>query len=166
MNLLDVIADAIEPAYALLPAKMNSPEATVQLLTTGSQESRFRYRRQMNMGPAMGLWQFERGGGVKGVMTHPASEPHLRSLCVARGCPFTAADVWQRLEVDDVLAAGAARLLYWTDPRRLPDIRDETYPGAWAAAAWALYLRTWRPGKSHRDTWDAFHLEARRAVGL
>lgn len=43
------------------------------------------------------------------------------------------------LEVDDVLAAGFARLLLWTDPHRLPAVGD-------VEGAWQLYLRTWRPG--------------------
>ena len=28
------------------------------------------------------------------------------------------------------------------------------------AGAWNLYIRTWRPGKPHRHTWDAFHQQA------
>lgn len=166
LTLQEIIADIIEPAYALLPARMNAPAATVQLLATTLQEDPQQLRRQMGNGPARGLWQFERGGGVKGVMTHPASAEAMQALCLARGCPFAAMDIWERLETDDVLAAGAARLLYWTDPKRLPDARDEDYPGAWAAAGWALYLRTWRPGQPHREFWDAHHMAARRAVGL
>lgn len=163
MKLSEVITEAIDPAYALLPARMASTEATVQLLATGLQESRFEYRRQMGNGPARSFWQFERTGGVKGVMTHPASEPHMRVLCEARGVPFTAMDIWQSMEFDDVLAAGASRLLYWTDPKVLPSAKDGK---EWANAGWALYLRTWRPGKPHRDTWDANHLAARRELGV
>lgn len=163
MKLSEIITDAIDPAYALLPARMASTEATVQLLATGLQESRFEYRRQMGNGPARSFWQFERGGGVKGVMSHPASAAHMQALCEARGVPFTMMDIWQSMEFDDVLAAGAARLLYWTDPKALPSARD----GAeWANAAWALYLRTWRPGKPHRETWDANHAAARRELGV
>lgn len=163
MKLSEIITEAIDPAYALLPARMASTEATVQLLATGLQESRFEYRRQMGNGPARSFWQFERGGGVKGVMSHPASAAHMQAICEARGVPFTAMDIWQSMEFDDVLAAGAARLLYWTDPKALPSARD----GAeWANAAWALYLRTWRPGKPHRETWDANHAAARRELGV
>ncbi|MNL86831.1 hypothetical protein D3C87_2157110 [compost metagenome] len=49
-----------------------------------------------------------------------------------------------------MLAAGVARLLLWTDPKTLPSIGD-------VDAAWALYLRTWRPGKPHPQTWPALH---------
>ena len=58
---------------------------------------------------------------------------------------------------DDALAAVAARLLLFTDPKKLPELSD-------AAGAWNLYVRTWRPGKPHRKTWDAFHAEAVKTV--
>lgn len=159
MKLAQLITDAIDPAYALLPARMASTEATVQLLATTLQEDPQQLRRQMGNGPARGLWQFERGGGVKGVMTHPASEPHMRKLCEARGVPFLPMDVWQSLELDDVFAAGTARLLYWTDPKPLPAAND-------APAGWALYLRTWRPGRPHPEKWPANHAAARRELGV
>lgn len=159
MKLSEVMSQAILPAYALLPARMASDAASVQLLATGLQESLFEFRRQKGNGPARSFWQFERGGGVKGVMTHPASAPHMRTLCDARGVPWTAMDVWNAMEFDDVLAAGASRLLYWTDPKPLPAVND-------AASAWDLYLRTWRPGKPHIDTWGVYHLQARRELGL
>lgn len=165
MNLSQVITDMIDPAYALLPARMASTDATVQLLATGLQESRFEHRRQMGNGPARSFWQFERGGGVKGVMSHPSSADQMRALCDARGVPFTAMDVWTAMETDDVLAAGASRLLYWTDPKPIPSAAN-TGGDAWAQAGWALYLRTWRPGKPHPETWAAYHMAARRALGV
>ena len=109
------------------------------LLAIGLQESRFVHRRQIG-GPARGFWQFEQGGGVRGVLAHPASAALARQVCQVRGVPPTAPSVYSRLELDDVLAAAFARLLLWTDPARLPRTGD-------ADAAWALYLRTWRPGK-------------------
>ena len=159
MLLSEIIASAINPALALLPAKMDSPAARVMLLTTGLQESKFEDRRQKGNGPARGFWQFERGGGVKGAMEHAASKDHLAALCVERRVPFTAAGIWTAIEFDDVLAAGLARLLYWTDPGRLPAITD-------AGASWALYLRTWRPGRPHPETWAAYHKTARSALQL
>jgi len=159
MNLIDIIKTAINPALAILPMAMDSPKARVQLLTTGQQESQFKYRRQMGNGPARGFWQFERGGGVKGVFTHHASTGHLHNLCKARGVPFDVPTIWAALETDDVLAAGVARLLYYTDPKPLPAVDD-------AEGSWALYLRTWRPGKPHPETWPAYHQQARDALGL
>lgn len=163
MMLGDVVRTAIDPAMALLPRQMDGPEARVMLLAIGLQESRFEVRRQFGDGPARGWWQFERGtqasrGGVWGVVLHPTSRYWLASLCAARDVPFKAAEIWARLEHDDVLAAGVARLLLFTDPKRLPAADD-------AEGAWQLYARrTWRPGRPHRETWDTFHALARGAV--
>lgn len=159
MTLADIIKNAINPALAILPMSMDSPKARVMLLATGLQESRFEHRRQMGNGPARGFWQFERGGGVKGVFTHQASTGHLHNLCKARGVPFDIPTIWAALETDDVLAAGVARLLYYTDPKPLPAVDD-------AEGSWKLYLRTWRPGKPHAEKWPGYHQQARDAMGL
>lgn len=143
----------LEQAFALLPDRMDTPEARCMLLTIGLQESRFLYRRQMNMGPAMGFWQFEKGGGVRGVLNHPASKAHVLQLCEARGCQPIVENIWQQLETDDVFAAGIARLLLWTDPKALPAVDDFD-------ASWALYLRVWRPGKPHPETWADYRRQA------
>lgn len=158
MDLKTVIDVAIKPALMLLPAKMDTPAACVLLLGTGLQESRFLYRRQLGDGPARGLWQFERSGGVRGVLTHPASREHAYRICVARGVNPVAADVHPALEVDDVLAATFARLLMWTDAWRLPIVGD-------VQGGWDLYIRTWRPGKPHPKTWPALYRQALGAVG-
>lgn len=157
MNLSEITKTGINPALALLPAKMDTPRARVMLLAIGLQESRFVHRRQIK-GPAVGFWQFERGGGVRGVLTHPSSWADARSICTARDVEPTATDVYNSLAHDDILAAGFARLLLWTDPASLPAIGDSD-------AAWQLYLRTWRPGKPHPGTWDALYSQAVAAVG-
>lgn len=157
-TLAEIIQNAYLPAVAIIGVK-DSPEARVQILATGLQESRFQFRRQMGNGPAMGFWQFERGGGVKGVLQHPASRVKAISLCNAREVQPDAYAVWTMLETDDVLAAGFARLLLLTDPRALPAVTD-------ADGAWDCYVRNWRPGKPHRQTWDANHAAARAAVGV
>ena len=157
MTLQKITEAAVRPALALLPSAMDTPPAHCMLLAIGLQESRFVHRRQIG-GPARGFWQFEQGGGVRGVLAHPASAALARQVCQTRGVPPTAPSVYSRLELDDVLAAAFARLLLWTDPARLPRTGD-------ADAAWALYLRTWRPGKPHRQTWDALHAQAAQAIG-
>jgi hypothetical protein len=159
--LLDsILKTAIEPALALLPEKMDSDAARVMLLAIGLQESRFLYRFQKVAGkpyikgPARGFWQFEKGGGVKGVMTHVATAEHARKLCSERGVHWDATAIHEAIEVDDVLAAGFARLLLFADPRKLPAVNashDE---------AWEAYVSAWRPGKPHRHTWDQFHKAA------
>jgi len=149
---------AVRPAFELL-AKPWTNEARVMMLTIGLQESQFKYRRQMNQGPATGFWQFENGGGVRGVMTHDASKLLAERLCKARGVAFTRGDVWARLETDDVLAAGFARLLLLTDPKPLPPVLA-------MHMAWDYYERNWRPGKPHPDKWPANHQRVLKYLGL
>lgn len=175
MTLDEITAAGIDPALKLLPARMDSPEARVMLLTIGLQESRFEYRWQVldrarpNLkGPARGFWEMERGtkasrGGVCGVVLHDASRALSKALCRARGCPFSGWAIWHAIETDDVLAAGFARLLLFTDPRPLPAVDDAT-------AAWDYYVRCWRPGAVERSKdeaarlfkkWLGYHLAAK-----
>lgn len=140
--------------FAILGHRFDSPAARAMLWAMGRQEGRMVYRRQIG-GPARGLWHFEKGGGVKGVLTHPASKKLAADICEARGVKPTAAEVYQALEKDDVLAAGFARLLLFTDPRPLP-----TPVASSEQDAWSYYIRNWRPGKPHRHTWGKFWKEA------
>lgn len=155
MSLLQTITDtAINPALALLPDRMDTPEARVMLLAIGLQESRFLHRRQIK-GPARGFWQFEMGGGVRGVLNHDATFAHAQKVCAARNVWPKPDSVYQDLERDDVLAAAFARLLLWSDPKPIPTEKS---------AAWSLYERTWRPGRPHRETWDDFFQQAQEFV--
>ncbi len=153
------VLDKIDAGLALLPSAMSTAEARVMLYAIGLQESRMTYRRQIvngkPIGPAKGLWQFERGGGCKGVVEHQASRYWMNRICIRQNVPFNATEVWNNLEHDDAFAAAAARLLLFTDPKKLPDIGD-------ANGAWNLYVRVGRPGKPHRHTWDAFHQQAKQ----
>lgn len=136
----------IPVAYVLLPAAMVSTEATAMLLAIALQESQGEKRRQIGGGPARGFWQFERDGGVAGVIAHHASRPAIGAVLDVLRYPVYAEDCYRAIEHNDVLAACFARLLLWTDPRPLPahDAPDE---------AWDLYMRTWRPGKPHPERW-------------
>ena len=154
--LKNVIQTAIEPALALLPARMKSKKAVVMMLAIGLQESRFIHRRQIK-GPARGFWQFESGGGVRGVLNFHSTHDLAKHIALERIGTADRAAIYNALEHDDVLAAVFARLLLWTDPRSLPALGD-------VQAAWDLYLRTWRPGKPHRHTWDALYQQALKAV--
>lgn len=151
---MDALHDAVDPALAELPERMTSDAARVMLVAIGLQESRLTWRRQRAGGPARGLWQFERSA-VRGVLVHEASRSVARRACERRGLPATATAVWLAIETDDVLAAVFARLLLWTDPLPLPDDMD---------AGWSYYLRNWRPGKPHPQTWPAFYRRAALAV--
>lgn len=159
MALSRVIHDILNPALALVPMKMDSPRARLQLLTTGQQESQFQYRRQMGNGPARGFWQFEQNGSVKGVMTHPATTAIAHDVCSGFGIPWERPNVWAALETNDVLACVFARLNLWWAPGALPDIGDRE-------GAWKLYVDTWRPGKPHPEKWGAYYDNARAALGL
>jgi len=76
MKPIDFIRNALEPAFNLLPENMNTHQAKVIMLAIAFQESGLEYRRQIG-GPAKSYFQFEQGGGGRGVLTHQASKPHI-----------------------------------------------------------------------------------------
>lgn len=140
----------------LLPARFDSREARVLMLAIALQESNLAHRKQVG-GPAMGLWQFEQGGGVHGVLNHAASRLYARSVCLLRAVAPNDGDLYRALSHDDLLACAMARLLLWTDTDALPKIGD-------VEGAWDYYLRNWRPGKPHPETWRSHYLTAVGAI--
>lgn len=153
MKTADYLRDLVFPAaFALLPAKMDTPAARALLLTIALQESRCCTRYQFGGGPARGFFQFETGG-IAGVVTHRASKSHLEAVCQTLLYPPAVSALYAAIEHNDVLATVCARLLLWTDAKPLPDPQDPQ-------AAWEMYLRTWRPGKPRRASWDGFYFEA------
>lgn len=153
LSLATVIEKIITPA---LPPNLRTPPAVVELLGIGLQESRFKHRLQVG-GPARGFWQFERGGGIKGVLTHPASKAAAASYAASANVEPTAAACYKAVAENDQLACQFARLLLLTDPAPLPAVGDQD-------AAWAYYLRNWRPGKPHPQTWPELYQRAVAAV--
>ena len=148
----------VVPALALLgAARYDSPEARVLLLAISGQESGLAHRRQVK-GPARGLWQFEEGGGVRGVLNHPSTRVAAAALCKAQGVSANPASVYLQLELDDILAAGFARLLLFTLPQRLPELGN-------VSMGWKQYLDAWRPGKPHIDRWPKCYAAAMQAAG-
>jgi hypothetical protein len=145
----------LSDGLALLPSKFDSLKARGLILTIVLQESAGIYRRQMGNGPARGLAQFELNG-VKGLLEHKATKPHLAKLCATLKVEPKTHAIWSALEHNDVLAMAVARLnLYWhADP--LPDLYAEQ-------AGLAYYLDCWRPGawKRHpeevRERWHRNH---------
>lgn len=165
-------ASALSSALQLLPPVMDSAAARLELIAIGLQESRLIHRWQVIdakrpdvKGPARGLLQFERGGGVTGVLLHAASSDYALAVCSARGVKPTVSAVYAAIETDDVLAFALGRLLLWTDPKRLPAVGD-------VEGAWQLYLRTWRPGAYERDPiglrakWATNYQTAMTTVGV
>lgn len=161
MSLQQLLIDTVTPALEILPAKMTSLAATVMLLAIHLQEDPNDLPQQMGGGPAHGFWQFERGGAVRGVMTHPATAKYAFDICRIRGVQFTYDDAYQALTTDQILACCFARLLLWTDPSTLPV--PELASGS---AAWEVYLRNWRPGKPGPARWPANWRAALAAAGV
>lgn len=159
-----ILAKAVAPALDLLPRQMDTQQARTMLVAIGLQESALQMRYQLvkdkpgSKGPARGLWQFEQHGGVLGVMGHRQTEHLSRWLLFTRKTgTVVRRNVWVALEYDDVLAAGFARLLLWSDPSPLPAVGD-------MYEAWNAYMHIWRPGKPHRDAWARNYERAMRAV--
>lgn len=142
-----LLRQAIRPALALLPPAMTSREAEALLVAIAWQESECRHRRQVPVPYARSYWQFERGGGVAGVLRHRATGHHARQVCAALDIDADTGPVYEAMEYQDVLAAAFARLLLWTLPGPLPT-RGQRDTG------WAQYLAAWRPGKPHEHTWS------------
>lgn len=148
-----ILRFTIPAAYSLLPDGMRSDKATAMLLAVGLQESDgFTARRQYNRGPAHGFWQFERAGGVKGALTHPASKDAADAVIDAlryrlpKATPARQAlEVFEAITHNDTLACCLARLLLWTLPVPLPG-RDDV------STAWHQYVEAWRPGAVTRGT--------------
>jgi len=136
--------ESITAAFNAMPTKMASPEARLILLAIQLQEDPQQLRKQIR-GPARGLWMFEAGGGVRGVLQHETTSRAARDLCARCDVLPDSASVWASLEENDLLAAGFARLLLWTDPEPLPKAGE-------VRQAFDLYLRTWRPGAYTRGT--------------
>ena len=125
-----------------------SPQADQMLLTIALQESGLKHRYQVlsngRPGPARGWWQFERMGGVAGVLAHASTAKSAAKVCAYLEVNKSVDDVWRALEGNDALAVCFARLLLWSDPRPLP---------TQSALGWGYYLDNWRPGKPHAETW-------------
>lgn len=147
----------VPAALALLPGRMTTPSAKAMLLAIGMQESRFDNRVQLPNGPAHGYWQFEKGGGVRGVLGHASTAPIIVHVLQTLNYRANEAECYAAISHNDVLACVFARLLLWTVPGALPIPSDPQ-------RAWLQYLNGWRPGKPHPQTWPAFYAEAWRIV--
>jgi len=156
-TLVQVNDDILSPALRLLPGKMDTLAARRMLLAIGLQESGFATMVQYGNGPARSYWQFERGGGVAGVLRHPSSKDIAEAVCRQRNVPANSLAVWKAMETDAQLGACFARLLLYTDPMPIP---------IGASEGWACYLRNWRPGKPHPDKWPSCWTAANIALGL
>jgi anti-sigma regulatory factor (Ser/Thr protein kinase) len=103
-----ILRDVVDPALQALPVRMTSAEARVMLLAIGAQESRLIHRKQLPLragmppGPARGLWQFEAGGGVVGIINHPASRRLALEALQREDVPPTPRAAWAALAENDL----------------------------------------------------------------
>lgn len=169
---MPTLRDDIDAGLSLLPEKMRDIRARVLLYATNRQENPNRSPRQIISkggklvpeGPAVGDYQFEKGGAVVDVLTRATSRTLAGQVLAARGVQPSTTAVFKALQTDPVLAAALARLNYYNDPHALPALGDE-------AGNWALYLRTWRPGayarqpQELRAKWRGSYADAMKAYG-
>lgn len=148
-----LIQTGIAPALGELELHgiKDTPEARRFLLAIAMQESSLAHRRQVvqggaENGPAASFWQFEQGGGCKGVLNHRSTAVRMAKLCADYNVMPTAPGLWEAMRYNDVVAAAAARLLVYTLPKGLPTTEQE---------GWEQYIAAWRPGKPHVRTWAA-----------
>lgn len=149
------LTSIVDPGMTLL-AQLGGPRVSAlsrrMLVAIAMQESgpslvaRYQHSPAVQPGPARGWWQFERMGGAAGVLTHASSRVWAQRLCEHCTVIPQPAAVWRALEGHDMLAAGFARLLLFTEPQPLPTTREE---------GWNQYMRNWRPGKPHAGAWPS-----------
>jgi len=153
-TLRQLIDEDFAQGLALLPLAMsrNRAQVHVQLLTTHLQESPGQDQCQLPRkaggvcGPARGIFQFEKNGGVRGVLEHHSTKNVARQLCVELGIEPTVDAVYEALRTtDDRLDVAFARMLYWTDKDPLPEFGD-------VSKSWEYYIRNWRPGAFSNGT--------------
>lgn len=148
------LVDILDPGLVFL-ASIEGPIPTDDvrrfLLCVALQESgatltaRYQNSPSPEPGPARGWYQFESGGGVKGVLTHGASSSLAKAACNHLHVVASQDAVWRALEGHDRLATVFARLLLFTDTHPVPTT---------ASGAWDCYCnRLWRPGKPHPAMW-------------
>lgn len=140
----------------VVPKSFNTPQAEVMLLAIALQESNCRYRFQVK-GPARGFWQFERGGGFKGVLRHSSSKLIIADLLDAAVLPKDDELLWDALPYSELAQVFFARLLLWTVPKPLPAVGEQQ-------AAWRYYEDVWRPGKPRPLAWAKCYPDAMEAV--
>lgn len=149
----EMIMTLVRPELRRLADTRNIPHsaaAEAMLLAIGLQESGFVHRDQVvpgkppgQIGPATGYWQFEKNGGVAGVLRHSRTAEIARDLCDAYQLASLPTAAWEFFaeEAGEELACDFARLLLLTDPAPLPMPLASN-----CEIAFEMYLRNWRPG--------------------
>ncbi len=156
--LTGLLLDVIRPVHDGLHLEYGVPasiEADCLSLAIKVQESGLTAVRDQGdpnvTGPATGLWQFEKTGGVWEVLNMQKIAPIFIELCGRAGVRPVDDVVWRFFTTpqSDDLAAAAARLVMYLDPAPLPPATPEG-----VQAALAYYLRRWRPASNPRREQD------------
>lgn len=135
---------------------LRSKTADVLVMAIAGQESRWAARRQIGIGQyypqsvgARGYWQMEStwGGPVALNDVIQKAPVQLAAVCNRLEIPTDELALYEACAWNDTLACALARLLLWIDPAPLPAVGDKE-------GAWQYYVRNWRPGAPHRETWD------------
>lgn len=153
--------DIVDPSLKRLTewtGLVSDDRARVLVMAIAGQESNWRYRLQSPVPYARSYWQFELGGAVRGVLTHPASADRIRTVCRALDLICTEEAVYDVMAWNETLACCMARLLLWTDPRPLPAVGEREL-------AWNYYCHTWNPGAPHPERWAQNYAIAKALVG-
>ena len=147
---------------SLLPGKYDTPQRRVMMIAIAGQESGdWLQTRQIAFyrdgkpvyGKANGVTQFEENGAVKAVLQHVSTSIEAKAVCLRRGVAPLPGDAWRAMAVDQPFNLAFAALLLYSDRAPLPALGD-------VEGALAYYLRNWRPGKPHPDTWRFYYLAA------
>lgn len=160
MQLKHLLRHVVRPALTILSEladkPMGGPEVECLMLAIALQESDAAARAQHG-GPARSYWQFERRGGFYGVRNHARTKDLAAALAKALDLAGDEEMLWLAFPDNDLLAAGFARLLIYSDNAKIPALgaQDE---------AWQYYLRNWRPGKPGPGRWPKCYTAALQLV--
>ena len=163
MTPIRLLQTAILPALNELategiPANVNAARL---MLAIALQESSLSYRRQVvgsaEVGPAVSFWQFEKGGGCVGVLSHPSTALKMKNICGAFNVYPDPASLWAAMQYQDIVAASAARLLIYSLPHSLPENEKD---------GWEQYVSAWRPGKPRPADWTENWAIASKTIGV
>lgn len=164
MTPVRLLTTAIIPAMSELAERgiPDTLDARRFVLAIALQESALAHRRQVSSGglengPAASFWQFEQGGGCRGVLSHELTAQRMLEVCEAYNVAATPSGLWEAMRYQDIVAAAAARLLIYTLPFKLP---------LTAADGWDQYIRAWRPGRPHEANWAKNWVQATIVTGL
>ena len=151
-----LLKTAIIPALGMLESKLDTPAARALLIAIALQESGLKSRRQIleagkpwwesRPGAANSFWQFERDGGVRGVLRHPGAGAIVLPVLADLLYPPDPYAVHEAIIHNDVLACVLARALLYSVPDAMPRPNE-------SEKGWAIYLKAWRPGKPHPEVW-------------